>query len=194
MFISITSGIDWSSVLVGVGSSLIASLLFLLVLFQVRPRIIIGPSIAKLVRKSNGQTAFVFKVINRSPFFKAYDLRGEVIIYKKTPSRNGQDLMKTSEKVDIINGAHWSVSRFNVRHLTQILNKNKKIKGRSDYAIQIGTEYDLENVIEEERVVRFVVHAKHPLSGFTRVRFKDFDHIEDIQNGYFTSGFCFDIR
>jgi len=189
--------LDWTSILTGVLSSLAASSFFILILFRIRPHVRISPVIAKDVNPDTGDTVFVFKVINRSPFFKIYDLKCSLRIHiNKSSHNNGEDRKRTddNDKLTLINDNFWVLSNFNIKHISQRFDKELKVKTRTDYAVQVGTEYDLEKVISENKTIELQVSAKHPLSGFTKVTIEDYKHKTKIVSGSFGSGNCFDIK
>jgi hypothetical protein len=63
---SYISSLDSTSVLTGIFSSLIASLLWVFILFRVRPHISISPMMAIDTDPKTGENVYVFKVKNNS--------------------------------------------------------------------------------------------------------------------------------
>jgi hypothetical protein len=167
-----SNSVDWSAILTGIFSSLAASLIFASLLFRVRPGIRISPCIAMDLDPSNNQTVFVFKVINSSPFFKIYELRCSVAVYDRIPSHNGEDLKRIND-VPLINNSHWVLEKFNWRHLSQNFTPEIKLTTRTDYAIQFGTTFEIDKVIQSRKIIVFEVFAKHALSGFRRLKKKN---------------------
>lgn len=188
------TNLDSSAIITGVLASSIASFLFILILFRVRPQFSISPHLAKDTDPNTNETVFVFKVKNNSPFFKIYDLKCSIGVFEIIPSHNSEDTKRTDDKVDLINDNKWVLARFNIRHISQWLNREKKLTTRSDYAAQFGTKFDLKTVIENRKMIRVEAIAKHPLSGFSKVKFEEYKHISQIVNGSFCSGNSFKIK
>ncbi len=190
--IKIMDSIDWSSVVTGVLSSLIASLLFILVLFRVRPNIKIAPEIAK--SDDEGNTVYVFKILNASPFFKIYDVNFELRIYKTENSPNGEDRKRVFlEEAILINSYIPMLHKFNLKHISQWFNRAKKLSSRTDYAAQAGTKFNIPSVLESGHSVTILIIAKHALSGFTKVKPETFKHVSQVVDGTFCSGNSFRI-
>ena len=188
------ANLDSNAILIGVLSSFTASLLFIIILFRVRPNISVSPYIAKDKDPNTNEVVFVFKVKNNSPFFKIYDLKCSVGIFETIPSHNGEDTKRTDDRVMLINDNYWVLANFNIRHISQWFNREKKLKSRTDYAAQFGTKFDLEKVIADRKVVRVEVFGKHPLSGFSKVKFEEYKHSSEIKVGSFYSGNSFVIK
>lgn len=188
------ANLDMNVIITGVLSSLVASCLFVLLLFRIRPNLKISGEIAKDTSVRPGETFFIIKVINRSLFYKIYDLKCSIKVYEKSPSHNAEDLTRSDLDVKFTSGDFWVLERFNIRHVSQWFNKSKKLKTRTDYAVQFGTKDDIERLINNKKIIRVEAFAKHPLSGFSKVVVEDYKHRSQIIEGSFCSGNCFTIK
>lgn len=187
--------LDWSNILTGIGTGVIASLIFSLLFYRVRPTFTISSKIAKTPGRTDDETPdYVVKIINRSIFYKIHDLTCQFKVLEYTRSANALDSESTDDKIILKNkGTEWTVDRLNIRHSLQLFWPSRKLKSRSDYAIQFGTISELSGLIEDKKTVRLEVRACHPLSGRVRVRVKEYDHKNDIIEGQFCSGNTFKI-
>lgn len=194
---SFFSTLDSTAVLTGILSSLVASILWIVILFRVRPNLKVSPEMAIDIDPFTKDIVYVFKVVNQSPFFKIYELKCSISILQIIPSHNGEDTKKTEDRVELINDNYWVLERFNPRHISQWFKKDKKLKTRTNYAAQFGTKYDLKSVINDpknRKIIRVEVFAKHPLSGFSKVKFEEYKHGSELVGGSFCSGNCFKIK
>src|SRR5690554_7296408 len=87
------------SIIAGVTSSA----LFLFALSRLKPKINISEKIS-IEQRDNGQkkmeTHFGFKVINKSWFFKVYDIKVRLYSIELIPSENNEDLDRKSTRLN----------------------------------------------------------------------------------------------
>jgi hypothetical protein len=172
------------------------SIIFLFMLYVLKPRIKISGKIA-LEYDPNapiGQThLYSFKVVNRSPFFKVYDMQICVWVSKIEPSVNADDVSYLPIKLR--KNFQWVIHRMYVGHWFQSwFFKEKRLENRTNYAAQFSTYDDVSSMISNGGYITVEVLAKHALTGFTRVRTKKYKHQNDIVLGTFYSGNCCDIK
>ncbi len=142
------------TILVGILSSVAASCIFLLCLYQLRPSIDFSPCIADQ-SAAIGVTEYAFKIVNRSKW-SAVDLDIEVSLVTPIAIAGGTALKNTP-----------IVLRKN--HLFELQGYDKKDKdGR--YALRFVTTDDLNNICKTESDYYVAsVKARHAFSGFTKV-------------------------
>ena len=169
------------SLIAGVSSSL----LFLLALSRLKPKLKISDKIA--IDSDDGTVNYGFKVVNKSVFYRVYDMKAKLFSVEAIPSENNED--NFLEEVNLRKNNHWFLNRFNTRHWFQdLIYGEKKLKKRTDYCIQFFTEVNIENLVESKKRIRFEVLARHSLSGFTTVKSQTFTHKNDFVKGSFLSG------
>jgi hypothetical protein len=78
---------DYTGVMIGVLSSVISSFLFVLLMFAMRPKLIISDLIAKTVYE--GRKVFVIKIVNPS-WWQLYDVHTELVHIKFENVTGGQ--------------------------------------------------------------------------------------------------------
>ncbi|MGB3606537.1 hypothetical protein [Psychroserpens sp.] len=175
----IKSNLD--SIIGGVASSLV----FLIALSRLKPKIRISDKIS--VENIQGERHYVIKVINKSLFFKVYDMKVRVYSIINVPSENNTDFH--CDDIELRKDYIWFLNRLNWRHIFQnIIHGTKRLKKRTDYAAQFLTKENLNDLVGTNKSIRFEVLAKHSLSGFSVVKTYTFRHKNDLVNGSFLSG------
>ena len=163
-----------------------ASLVFLYILSRLKPNIKICDKIA-IEPQKDGSINYGFKVINKSPFFKVYDMKAKLFSLELEPSENNIDYKL--EQIELRKSNIWFMNKFNPRHYFQDqIFGEKKLKKRTDYATQFFTETDVKKMVFSKKIIRFELLARHSLSGFTVVKHKEFNHKNDFIDGSFFSG------
>lgn len=178
-----------NTIIQGVISGLISSVIFLSILYFLKPRIIIGDKISSQYVKIKGQDTHVynFKVINKSLFFKLYDVRVMSYICKELPNTNGVDIHRSG--ITLLGSGTRTLNRFNRHHYFQNLIRNEStLSTRTDYAAQFSTENNLKNALKNGSYIECQVLAKHSLTGFSKVVTRIFNHESKIIDGTFLSG------
>ena len=140
-------------VLTGVLSSLAASSIFLFFLFHFRPKLDISPYIA--VREDEEGTAYILKVINRTPR-EVIDIRCELTLMTPTNVTHGV----------IISATHLNLRKSYSFHLEKYDKKDKDAK----YAARYVTYENLESKWPDDKVsyLQLRILAKDSLSGFSK--------------------------
>ena len=176
-------------------TGLTTSAIFLIILWQLRPRFEISNTICREMTELNGELIplFYFKIINKSPFFKVYDVKIKAFICQEVNNLNGNDSQLSIVPFDF--NSLSKVERFNFRHYGQnLFFGDKNIKTRSNYAAQFFTKVDArEELMQQGKSISFQVIAKHSLSGFTRVKTMTYNHALRVKDGRFLSGNTFKI-
>jgi hypothetical protein len=155
------------SMLVGVLSSLVASALFLVVLFRLRPKIEISPEIAD--QSTDEGPCFAFKFINRSRY-QAFDISVEVLFVTPSqapggPVNNMRDVVLTR-------------SRFHM--LGEFSPKDEQ----ANYAFRVRTFEDLKKSWSSTaQSLRVSVVSRHALSGFSGIKTMVFNTKGQIRKG-----------
>lgn len=161
---------------------LIASFVFVLVLYNLRPRIKISAEIAK---KTDGSgTFYKIKVINKSFFFKLYDVNAE--------------LMRSSP-IGVIGGQNLILNRLTLkRDRIWYLNRrfiNKKKDKHATFAVLFKCTDDIEGIWNDQSsTLHFKVIAKHGLSNFPKIKTKHYHCKNCIKEGQFGFGKDFKIN
>lgn len=169
----------------GIIAGVSSSLIFLLALSRLKPKLKICDKIA--IDPEDGIDHYGFKVINKSYFYRVYDMKAKLFEVEILPSENNEDFLL--KEIDLRKSNHWFLNRFNPTHTWQDLICNeKKLKKRTDYSIQFFTKIDIKTLVESKKRIRFEVLARHSLSGFTVVKTQTFTHKNDFVNGSFLSG------
>ncbi len=170
---------DYYSVIVGVLSSLVASLLFLMFLFTLRPNIAIGDCIAKT--HEDGKPVYLIKVINKT-WGRIYDVHAQVVHIKFENVNGGQNVY--SKPLTLLKSHIWSVNRI----------KNKLNDPNAEFAILFVCTDDLESIWINETMIEFRVMAKHSFSGFSKIHKRRFYKKKStVKEGSFKFGNSFDI-
>lgn len=171
-------------------TGLFSSGLFLLILALLKPRVVICDKIAHSYDESQPletQNSYLFKIINKSLFFRIYDIQVRVWNTEIIPSKNAENFhFKT---IPLVKDFQWVINRLYVGHLFQnLILGEKRLEKRTDYAAQFLTYTDIHHLINKKNFITIEVIAKHSLTGFTRVIKKTYKHKNDIVKGEFFSG------
>ncbi|RYE27620.1 MAG: hypothetical protein EOP42_18965 [Sphingobacteriaceae bacterium] len=178
-----------SNIFQGIVSGIIASGIFLIIISSLKPKIVISDKIASQYLKIRGKDIHVyfFKIINKSLFFRIYDLKVNAYVCDNIPNINGNDT-KYSD-ITLKGGDQWVLNKLNFRHLLQnFLRGEKTLESRSDYAAQFTSFENLENLIKKNSYIVIQVLAKHSLTGFSSIQTMKYQHNSKIEKGCFLSG------
>lgn len=195
MDFNFTELLTMPNMLFGLLTGVVSSFIFLLILSLLKPRIGVSNEVAQNINNindENGSSLFIFKIINKSPFFKVYDITLKVYSKKIVPSPNGED-EETSE-IELRMGYQRILHRFNVRHYFQdSINGKKRLKTRTNYAAQFSTFTDINEILLQGKFIEIEVYAKHALTGFSKIFTTEYKHPNNIVKGSFCSGNSFKI-
>lgn len=169
---------EWSSfalsILSGIISGVVASILFYIYMRQLRPDIKLCTHIAQF--EHNNQTYYAFKLYNNSRWFSVLELRIEVII--RTPFNSD-------------GGTNYRIERVQLKNYKyMILPKYKKIDKSGDYALVVTTRDDLASLWNgDHQNIMFRVHGRHSFSGASKSFHQVFwQKSTSIKKGMFTFG------
>jgi len=168
-------------------TGLTSSAVFLLLLYFLKPRVRISDFISSCYDNDAAQQRYYFKILNRSLFFKIYDIKVRAYSCENIPSHNGDDVI--FKEIELKKTNQWVMARMNFKHLWQeFFIGDKRLNSRSDYAAQFSTYVNLSDVLKQKSYIRIEVLAKHSLTGFSIVKTKTYKHVSNIKKGSFNSG------
>jgi hypothetical protein len=170
-----------ASILLGAISSLIASVVFLLFLTRVRPRIIISECIAKGT-SANGKAIYRIKVINRTRV-PIINVKAQLHFMRPTVAPGG--IIYISKEIKLQRSEIMELSEFNLKDNT------------AAYAYRFRSYEDLDESWNDDKqsYLRFRLYATHSISGFSRVFRKDFHTKRNsIVDGDFAFGNSVEVK
>ncbi len=169
------------SILIGVLSSLVASIVFLLFLTRLRPKIEISNQVARTVT-STGKTIYRIKIINKSRV-PIMNIRAQ--LHVMTPTTVPSGIIYVSKDISFQQSAVMELSK---------LDKQDKTAA---YAYRFRTYDSLDDLWnnDSQSYLRFRVQATHSVSGFSKVFRKDYyTKRNSIVDGEFDFGNSVNIR
>ena len=164
-----------SSWFIGIWAGFISSVLFLVFIYILRPRIKISPQISKSTKA--GKTVYQIKIVNKS-FFKVIDIHFELTLMHPMgePKGRGLKMKRIQLKADKL----WYISARDT-----FIRKSEY----APFAVRVIILEDLEQVWnQEEDFLDFKIIAKHGFSGFNKVIRERFNHNSCIIDGEFENG------
>jgi hypothetical protein len=174
----------------GVISGIIASAIFLSVLFSLKPWILISDLIAEHVVEIRGDvyTTWSFKVINKSIFFKLFDVTVNVYVCTEVVNVNGTNIHR--QPIHLLGSGTRTMKRLNFMHIGQnIFRGNSFLKSSTEYAAIFSTKNDLSCEINNHNsYIECQVLAKHSLTGFSKLKTREYKHQSKVKKGEFLSG------
>ncbi|HTE00422.1 MAG TPA: hypothetical protein VK668_14110 [Mucilaginibacter sp.] len=178
-----------NAIIQGVISGVIASALFLFILFSLKPWIVISDKIASQYIEVKGKDVhvYVFKIVNKSLFFRIYDLKVNAYICESVPNINGTNV--NFKDIELKGADQWILHRLNFKHIFQnFLRGDKTLDSRCDYACQFFSTENVATLLNNNSYISIQVLAKHSLTGFSRVKIMKYKHHAKIVKGCFLSG------
>ncbi|MGA2824360.1 MAG: hypothetical protein ABSE72_12640 [Bacteroidales bacterium] len=169
------------SVVIGVLSSLVASLIFLFYLTRVRPKIEISDQVARTISAS-GKTIYRIKVINKSRV-PIINIKTQLHVMRPTTVPAG--IIYISKDITFQQSEIMELSKFDTQDKT------------AAYAYRFRSYDALDDLWSEDSqsYLRFRIRATHSVSGFTRVFRKDYyTRRNSIMYGEFDFGNSMKIR
>lgn len=174
----------------GVISGIIASTIFLTVLFSLKPWVVIGDNIAQHVIDIRGEvsTIFSFKVINKSIFFKLFDVTVNAYVCNEVVNVNGTNIHR--QPIQLLGSGTRTMSKLNCGHLCQTLIRGESfLKSKTDYAAIFSTKKDLSIEINNNNTyIECQVLVRHSLTGFSKMKTREYKHQSKVKIGEFLSG------
>jgi hypothetical protein len=174
----------------GVISGVIASTIFLSVLFSLKPWIVISDSITKHVVEIRGEssTVFSFKIINKSIFFKLFDVTVNAYVCNEVVNVNGTNIHR--QPIQLLGSGTRTMRRLNYRHLFQTIFRGESfLKSSTEYAAVFSTKKDLNSEINNHNTyIECQVLVRHSLTGFSKMKTQEYKHQSKVKTGEFLSG------
>ena len=169
------------AIIIGVLSSFVASIIFLLCLSKIKPNIVISDKIAKN-KDSTGNINYKIKFINTTSR-SIINVKAELKIITLTAMPGG--MIEQNKTIPLINNEIMQISKFDLK------DKN------AEYAYRLTTNENIEELWkdDEHSFLRFIISAKDSLSGLGKVFYKDY-YVEknSIEEGGFEFGNSFNIK
>jgi len=173
-------------------ASIVASIIFTIILFSLRPSLRISENIAKYYLAEEDVELFLFKIKNRSLFFKLYDIKARLwqVEYIST---NNTALNTVETELALRKNEFWLVGSFFPWHIWQVFKPDVRLEKRTDYCCIFATKLNLEELVSNGKHVKIEIYSRHPLSGFAKVYSMLYQHKSNIKKGHFLSGNTFKI-
>ncbi|WP_422361926.1 hypothetical protein [Reichenbachiella sp.] len=170
-----------SSIIIGVGTGLASSFMFLWFLTTIRPKVRISTDIAEDTIFYEGEThkCFRCKVINDTWKSRIYDIEAQLVLIKYVTVDGGQNLFM--DKIPLIKERTWSLNRYS------------KKDTHAEYAFQFITIRDLYDIWDDNVNIELRIKAKHAFSGFTRTDNYRYFKTNCIKKGSFKFGNTMEI-
>lgn len=169
------------AILIGVITSLIGSVAFLMVLWLFKPRIRISKDIAHFNHKKAGEV-WAIKIINPSKIFSLHNVSISLYSISEYGVLGGKNGHLT--KIDLLKERIEFIPRI----------KPKEKDNEAAYARLLFTNEDLNKIFDDDESLIFHVYAKHELSGFSKVFQKRYYSKAVIKNGKFAHGNDFSVH
>ncbi|WP_156786032.1 hypothetical protein [Archaeoglobus veneficus] len=169
------------SIIIGVISSVIASLLFLLFLTRVRPEIEISNQIAKGKSLTTGDTIYRIKVINKT---RRPIINIKAQLHLVTPITVPGGILLKSKEIPL--------RRSEIMYLEKFDPNDEN----AEYAFRFVTYENIEEIWKDDKrsFLRFRICATDSISGFTKVFIKEYHTKSLIREGEFEFGNSMEIK
>ncbi len=169
------------AVIIGILSSLVASLMFLLFLTRVRPKIIISDRIAK-GKSSTGETVYRIKIINKT-HRSIINVKAQLHLMIPTVTPGG--IIMKSKEIPLKRSEIMEISKFDLKD------------EMAGYAFRFLTYENIEDLWKDDThsFLRFRIFATDSLSGFCK-GFCKYYHTKrnSIKGGDFEFGNSLEIK
>ena len=151
-----------------VTTGFMGSLLVVLFLYRLKPKLEISPYIAAQPT-SDSTPMFGFKIINRTPY-PVVDIRIELVLV--TPVNVNGGAVKSATALELTRDDFFQLGKFDTNDRD------------ADYALRVGCKQDVRSLwISDSQDLRLNVIARHSLSGFCAVQSHTFHTKADIKAG-----------
>ena len=172
---------------------LISSIIFLIIIFSLRPKIKIAPEICKTLDKDSNTFKYFIKIINSSKFFKVIDINAELTRMIPSPSPKCKE---NSDKKKV-GGNNLRLQKLILKHNhVWYLTKKSKKSEHATYAYIFMVTENVEQTWENDKgdFLHFKIVARHGFSGFPKVITRHYiDKGSCIIEGRYAFGNTFDI-
>ncbi|WFP52292.1 hypothetical protein PL263_09755 [Methylomonas sp. EFPC3] len=151
-----------------VTTGFMGSLLVVLFLYRLKPKLDISPYIAE--QPTHDSTPmFGFKIINRTPY-PLVDIRIELVLV--TPVNVNGGAVKSATALQLTRNDFFQLGKFDANDR------------EADYALRVGCSQDIRSLwLSDTQDLRINVIARHSLSGFCAVKSYIFHTKADIKPG-----------
>ena len=174
---------DWlmDKIVLGIIVGVISNFCFLTVLWRLKPRIEISPTIAKGKSTVNGQTIYRFKVVNKTRN-DLVDIRAELHLMKKY--QVCRDSIVKSKRLSLKQGNPIVIEKFRRWHSS------------TEYAFRFLSYEDIEKEWADFNAdsLRLRIFARNAFWGVSAIVSQRYDNLEHlIKEGDFAKGYTFEI-
>lgn len=153
---------SWADIFLSVSTGFIGSLLVVLFLYSLRPRVEISHEVSEQLGEA--AASFGFKMVNKTPY-PIFDV--EIILELITPKSVPGGQILSTRKLELTNGRFFIVQKFD------------KADKEAKFAFRVKTMEDIRRLwTKDSQYLRISVVSRHALSGFYGV----------FQHSYFTRG------
>lgn len=168
------------TILLGISTSFLASILFLLALSRLRPDVVLSDTIARTV--DQGQHSFRIKCVNRSRR-ACIDVRAELLLITPVNVEGGQ--IRKTRVLKLKRDRLFQLGRFDLN------DKDYK------YDFRFVCEEDIDTLLDDSspNYLQMSVMTTDAVSGRTTVVSKRFHYKKaQVKEGSFPIGLCLDVR
>jgi hypothetical protein len=170
---------------------LMLSVMGLLLIWFLRPKVKIAPKIAH--REKDGKSIYNIKVINKSYLFQLVDIKFELTMLKPKSTPKGMNL--AIKKIDLASDHVWFLSR-RQGAINRLFSKD--LYATYAIVVTISPEFDLKKEwqVNSDNGTCFdlKVIAKNNFSGITSITHEKFNHHSCIKKGEYCHGNSLDIE
>jgi len=167
---------------IGVLSSLIASLVFLLFLTKIRPDVIISDKISKSIDSATGELSYKIKIINKTSR-SIINIRPQLLLISLIAMPGG--MIEHTKIISVKYNHIMEISKFDLQ------DKN------AEYAWRLITTENIDDLWEDDAhsFLRLKIFATDSFSGFGKIFHRDY-HIKKscIEEGNFEFGNSIKIK
>lgn len=168
-------------IILGIVVGVISNFCFWIVLWRLKPRIEISPTIARGKSTLNGLTIYRFKVVNKTQN-DLVDIRAEIHLMKNY--QVGGDSIVKSKRLSLKQGNPIVIEKFRRWHSS------------TEYAFRFLSYEDIEKEWDEFQAesLRLRIFARNAFWGVSAIVSKRYDNLElTIKEGDFAKGYTFNI-
>ncbi len=171
----------FSSIIIGIFSSLIASFIFILCLFRIKPNIVISDSVAFCKSKIDQKDTYYFKVINMENRL-VINIQAKLFVITTVNGPGGVN--KYYKQVMLVTDKLYE------------LEPNCSRDETAQYHYMFATKEDLTALWQNDsnQHLRFQIIATDPITGFSKVFKKDYTKRNSIKKGIFQTGASLEIK
>ena len=158
---------SWVDIFLSISTGFIGSLLVVLFLYSLRPRIEISHEVSERISESG--PSYGFKMINKTPY-SIFDV--QIIVELITPKSVPGGQIISTDKLQLTNGKFFVVQKFD------------KADKEARYAFRVRTSDNIRALwVADSQYLRISVVGRHALSGFYGVFQQSFFTKADIKVG-----------